>query len=340
MSTATDKLAGMRKLFTNPLTFFDDVSRRGSYLDGLIFLALLVLWVCAGVVGLDSALPPEARLSTGAQFYAITFAVLLVVTTIWGFLAALIGSRFRPRVAAVLSMKDAVRRCLRVLPFTMAPLALIFFPHPITAGLAFLGVLALAIVGVAKALSLKILPSLILQVVIVAAIVSGAKGIKSLFGESGGSTPSVAQQRAQVTSDSLVGKQAPDIMLQPTGGTAIHLSELKGKVVILDFWALWCMPCRIGLPIVSEVASKFKDQGVVFYAVGEGNINGEKRYLEQRNIDAIPSVSNAEGYQAFNVSAIPQTVIIDKNGVIKHVQIGLSQNEKEELTSVIEAALK
>lgn len=337
MSTATEKLAGMRQLFSNPLKFFDEVARRGSYLDGLIFLALLVLWVCAGVVGLDSAMPPEARMTTGVQFYAITFAVLLVATTIWGFLAALIGLRLRPRVAAVLSFKDAVRRCLRVMIFALAPLALIFYPHPLTAGLAFLGVLALSIIGVAKALSLKILPALIMQIIIVAALVSGAKGIKSLIGEP---TPSVAEAGTKVTSDSLVGRQAPDILLQPTGGTAIHLSELKGKVVILDFWALWCMPCRIGLPIVSEVASRFKDQGVVFYAVGEGNVNQEKRYLEQRNIDAIPSVSNGEGYQAFKVSAIPQTVIIDKAGVIKHVQIGLSQNEKEELTSVIEAALK
>lgn len=335
MSQVADKLAGMRQLFTNPLKFFDEVSRRGSYLDGLIFLALLVLWVGAGVVGMDPALSPENKASTGLQFFGISFAVLLVVTTLWGFLAALIGSRLRPRVAAVLSFKDAVRRCLRVLIFALAPLALIFYPHPLTVGLAFLGVIALSIIGVAKALSLKILPALIMQVVIVAAIVSGAKGIRSLIVE-----PPVAEKRIEMPSNHMVGKLAPDILIQPTGGTAFRLSELKGKIVILDFWAIWCMPCRIGLPIVSEVASKYKDQGVVFYAVGEGNVNGEKRYLEQRNINAIPAVSNAEGYQAFNVSAIPLTIVIDKAGVIKHVQVGLSQNEKEELTSVIEAALQ
>jgi len=336
VNAVKEKLTGMGRLFTKPLKFFDDAARRGRYVDGLIFMAFLALLIGIGAVAFDPTLPPTMIASDAGKVFIVLLISFVVLTAIWGVFAALIGLRLRPRVAAVLPFREAALRCLRVIPFALAPLALLFFHHPALLGLAALGMLALSVIAVSKALSLKILPALISQMLILGRIIGGgAMAIESFFND-----PAVKERRPAIASHKLVGKPAPDIVIQPTGGTSIRLSELKGKVVILDFWAIWCPPCRIGLPMVSEVASKYKDRGVVFYAIGDGNTNQEKRYLEERKIDAIASSTNAEAFQAFLVTAIPQTVVIDKAGIVKAMHVGLSRYEKEELTSEIESALR
>ncbi len=335
MNSVGEKLAGMRWLLIKPPKFFEDVVRKGRYTDGLIFMAVLAILIGIGSVIGDTTITPESMIGIVARVSALLFAGFVVITSIWGLFAALIGMRLRPRISAVLSFKDAAKRCLRIVSFSLAPLALLFFHGELLLGLALLGVLILSVIGAAKALSIKILPALILQTMILGGIVGGsAFAIESFLGEP------ARQAHRTFPAHKLIGKEAPDVLIQPTGGTPIHLSELKGKVVILDFWATWCSPCRIGLPIVSAVASKYKDRGVIFYAIGEGNIGQEKAYLEQQQIDAIPAVTNADGAAAFLIGPIPQTVIIDKAGIVKYVQVGLSRYEREELTSVIEAALQ
>lgn len=337
MDSVKNKLAGMRWLFIKPGKFFDDVVRNGSYWDGFVFMALLAFIVGYGAVIGDPTLSVDMVLADGANVSLVIFVGLLVITSIWGLFAALIGMKMRPRIAVALTLKEAIFRCLRVVLFSIAPLALLFFHGPLLLGIALLGVLVLSVIGVSKALSIKLIPALILQALTCGSIVGGAAlAVDSFFKD-----PEIQARRSHsYPANKLVGKPAPDILIQPTGGTPFKLSELKGKnVVIIDFWATWCPPCRFGLPMVSEVASKYKDKGVVFYAIGDGSVNQEKLYLEQRKIDAIPASSNADGFAAFMVQAIPETIVIDKQGIIKSVHIGLSKNEKEELTSEIEAAL-
>ena len=337
MGAIKNKLAGMRWLLIKPGKFFDDVVRNGSYWDGFVFLAFLALIVGYGAVLGDPTMSTDMIISDGAKVALVLFVGMLVITSVWGLFAALIGMKMRPRIAVALTLKEAIPRCLRVLLFSLAPLALLFFHGSVFLGIALLGVLVLSVIGVSKALTIKVIPALILQALVCGSIVGGAALAVNSFLKD---PEFQARHHRSYPAKKLVGQPAPNILIQPTGGTPLHLADLKGKnVVIIDFWATWCPPCRFGLPMVSEVASKYKDKGVVFYAIGDGSINQEKVYLEQRKIDAIPASSNAEGFEAFMVQAIPETVVIDKQGIVKAVHIGLSKNEKEELTSEIEAAL-
>lgn len=335
MNSVGEKLAGMRWLLMKPPKFFEDVVRKGRYVDGLIFMAVLAILIGIGSVVGDSTIMPEAVIGVSAKVSGLLLAGFVVITAIWGVLAALIGMRLRPRISAVLSFKEAAMRCLRIVSFSLAPLALLFFHGDLLLSLALMGVLILSVIGVAKALSIKILPALILQAMILGGIVGG-----SVFAIETFMREPARQPHRQFPAHRLIGKPAPDILIQPTGGAPIRLSQLKGKVVIIDFWATWCAPCQVGLPIIGEVASKYKDRDVVFYAIGEGNVGPEKAYLEQHQIDAIPAITNADGAAAFLIGPIPQTAIIDKAGIVKYVQVGLSRYEREELTSEIEAALQ
>ena len=122
----------------------------------------------------------------------------------------------------------------------------------------------------------------------------------------------------------LVGKPAPDFQLNDLDGHPISLSSLKGKVVVLDFWATWCPPCCKALPIVSSVAMGMQDRGVAFYAVNLKETADVIRSFQSDNGLSIPVLLDADGKAAnlYQAKAIPETVLIDRDGVIQAVHVG------------------
>ncbi len=118
------------------------------------------------------------------------------------------------------------------------------------------------------------------------------------------------------------GDKAPEISLATPEGKVLKLSSLKGKVVLLDFWASWCGPCRQANPEVVKLYNTYKDQGFTVYSV---SLDQQK----QRWVDAITKdrlvwenhVSDLRFWSSqaatdYGVEAIPATFLIDQNGVI------------------------
>lgn len=133
----------------------------------------------------------------------------------------------------------------------------------------------------------------------------------------------------------LVGQQAPLFTATLLDGAPFDLGEHLGKeVIILDFWATWCGPCREALPVLSEVASVYQDRGVKLFAVDLGESTDEvKTYLEQSGLP-LTVVMDDDGSvaAAYLAEAIPQTVIIDRNGTVRHVHVGVSPGLRERLS--------
>ena len=138
----------------------------------------------------------------------------------------------------------------------------------------------------------------------------------------------------------LLAKAAPAIKLDLLGGGTLDLAALKDKnVVILDFWATWCDPCRKAMPIIDKVAREYKDKGVLLYAV---NIQ-ETREDIQRFVDdsglhlAIALDKEGSVARAYQANSIPQTVIVGKDGTVQVVHVGLSPNLEDELKKELDA---
>lgn len=138
----------------------------------------------------------------------------------------------------------------------------------------------------------------------------------------------------------LLGKPAPQFSLGLLDGGTYELAESKGnEIVILDFWATWCGPCRQAMPILDKVSRGFHDQGVRLYAVNlQENSQVVRRYLDSQKLDLTVLLDKRGSVAAqYMAQSIPQTVIIGKDGAVQAVHVGYSGNLEAAITKELTA---
>ncbi len=141
----------------------------------------------------------------------------------------------------------------------------------------------------------------------------------------------------------LEGKAAPSFTLQTLEGETLDLAALKGeKVILLDFWASWCPPCRKGLPVVAGIAREFEDRPVAVYGINVGESPDQARaFIEKSGLDlAVAADTDGAVASKYGVRGIPQTVVIGRDGIITDIHVGLSLNFDGKLRSAVEEALQ
>jgi len=151
--------------------------------------------------------------------------------------------------------------------------------------------------------------------------------------------------RAEADTSSLEGKAAPDFSLKTLAGDDFKLSALKGNVVVLDFWATWCPPCRASLPHLNKDSSdrSLADKGLKVFAVNCNEpADKVKAFLEKNDLHfTVPLDSEGTTQQAYLIQGIPTTIVVGRDGVIRNVFIGFGGEESEKsLDAAIDTALK
>ena len=157
-------------------------------------------------------------------------------------------------------------------------------------------------------------------------------------------TASAQSQEDQIKATTLInqGDKAPDFTVEMVNGEQITLSKLKGKVVLINFWATWCPPCRQELTHVQkEIIDHFKGQEFVFLPISRG----EKRetvekfrkkmgYSFPMGLDPDQSIFNK-----FASNYIPRNFLIGKDGRIAYISVGFDEAEFQALIAEIKKAL-
>ena len=145
---------------------------------------------------------------------------------------------------------------------------------------------------------------------------------------------------ATETSPSSKLAPAPAWQLQDVDGKTVRSSDFKGKVVILDFWATWCGPCRMELPGFVELQKKYEKQGLAVIGVSVDQISpGEvKKFAQKSGVNYPVVLADARATQDFGgIEAIPTTFVIDREGRIAKQHQGFT--EKEEFEKEIKSLL-
>jgi thiol-disulfide isomerase/thioredoxin len=128
-------------------------------------------------------------------------------------------------------------------------------------------------------------------------------------------------------------KAAPDFALNDVNGRPVKLSDFRGKVVLLNFWATWCGPCKVEIPWFIEFEQKYKDRGLVVIGVSmdEEGWSVVKPYLAERRINYRVVIGTEKMGQSYGgVDSLPTTLLIDKDGQIVATHVGLvSKSEYE-----------
>ena len=120
-----------------------------------------------------------------------------------------------------------------------------------------------------------------------------------------------------------IGERAPDFALRSLNGESVSLSRLRGRVVILDFWASWCGPCRSTMPTLHALWRDLADRGVDFIGVSlDRTAAAASSYLAANGYEDVitlwESLSAAQAVASlYGVRAIPRTVVIDRNGIVR-----------------------
>jgi peroxiredoxin len=135
-------------------------------------------------------------------------------------------------------------------------------------------------------------------------------------------------------------KPAPDFTLTDTSGKPVKLSDSKGKVVLLNFWATWCGGCQTEIPWFIDLHNKYKDAGLNVIGVSMDNDGWKsvKPYLKEKNVTYAIVIGNEAVAKRYAVEGMPVTLLIDREGKIAATHVGLVT--KAQYQSEVEALLK
>ena len=135
---------------------------------------------------------------------------------------------------------------------------------------------------------------------------------------------------------------APDFTLQSSTGENVRLAEQRGQVVMLNFWASWCGPCRKEMPLLDDMSKRYSAAGFVLYGVNveEDNTDAKKLIKELGVTFPILYDTESKASSLYNVDAMPTTVVIDKKGVIRYVNRGYKAGDEDKYRAQIRELIK
>jgi thiol-disulfide isomerase/thioredoxin len=139
-----------------------------------------------------------------------------------------------------------------------------------------------------------------------------------------------------------MGAAAPTFQLDSMAGNKVNLSDLRGKVVLLNFWASWCGPCRKEMPILEQLHKQYQSKGVTLVGVNvEPDSQDALKWLKVTPVsfpilfDRDSSVS-----KLYQVEGMPNTVILDRKGKVRFIHRGYKPGEENEYLDQIRALVR
>lgn len=144
------------------------------------------------------------------------------------------------------------------------------------------------------------------------------------------------------SAEDLVPEAAPNFTLPRVDGGTLQLAEQKGKVVLLDFWATWCPPCRVAMPHLAKLQTQYGSDGLVVLGMNlDNNREDLDHYLASEPVNYPILLVDAPTRQAYGgVASVPQTILIDRTGKVRHKFLGYDHKVATAIENALQALLQ
>lgn len=148
---------------------------------------------------------------------------------------------------------------------------------------------------------------------------------------------------AQNSTNKLEGKTVPAFTMKTTDGKTISDKSLRGKVVLVDFWATWCGPCKAASPTMQELHKAYSRQGLTVIGANaledDAGPNPARKYKADNKYTFTFTYDNDKIAEAWGVSGIPQFVLIDRKGKVRDTWFGFNDSIKNEIKAKVKAVV-
>ena len=135
---------------------------------------------------------------------------------------------------------------------------------------------------------------------------------------------------------------APELSISSLDGKKVSLSDLKGKVVLVDFWGTWCGPCRTSIPAIEQMYQKFKSRGFEVMGVALEQDGGKQvpAFVKEMKMTYLVGFPDSrEQVSAYDPSSVPLMVLVDKEGDVRLRVAGYGPGMEEEISNRVESLL-
>ncbi len=133
---------------------------------------------------------------------------------------------------------------------------------------------------------------------------------------------------------------APDFTLQDLDGNSVSLADFRGKVVMIEFWATWCPPCKDSVPELNELHEKYRDSSLVFLSISiDDDLEHLKSWVEKNNVKFPVLFDDRKVNQDFGIFTIPTAVLVDKDGKLIKTHVGYAPGIFEALVEDVKDRL-
>ena len=139
------------------------------------------------------------------------------------------------------------------------------------------------------------------------------------------------------------GSRASDFTLKDLKGKTVKLSSFRGKVVVIDFWASWCAPCKKEMPALEGLAKKYADDGVAILAINidKDRANSDKFLASQtlKHMRVLLDPSGNGVASQYDLPSMPTSYVVDKKGIVRHRHGGYNSGDEKKVAKEIDALL-
>lgn len=137
-------------------------------------------------------------------------------------------------------------------------------------------------------------------------------------------------------------EQAPDFTLKSLEGSNLRLEEYRGDVVLINFWASWCGPCRQEMPVLDKLHHRYEDAGFAVLGVNvEGEVAPAQKIVDKTNVTFPILIDEGQSVsERYALEAMPSTVVVDRDGKVRYIHLGYKPGDEAKYVEVVKALIR